>query len=105
MARENDKIGLEHSTLLTARAVTALKEAQTRTLSIGDAWMFPAVRGPAGCLTSHAANHISSAPRPNHRVTQRRAVTVGTHLGAGLPQASAGATQRPSWPLAGGKAG
>ena len=63
--------GWSTRTLLTARAVTALKEAQTRTLSIGDAWMFPAVRGPAGCLTSHAANHISSAPRPNHRVTRR----------------------------------
>jgi integrase len=55
---ENDKIGLEHRTPLTEQAVTALKAAQARTLSIGDAWVFPSTRKSSACLSEHGANHI-----------------------------------------------
>lgn len=37
---ENDKIGFEHVTPLTAEAVTALKAACKASASIGDAWVF-----------------------------------------------------------------
>ena len=55
---ENDKIGLEHRTFLTDDALTALKEAQTRSMAIGDAWVFPSPRDSKHCLTHNAANHI-----------------------------------------------
>jgi integrase len=40
---ENDKIGFEHTTALTADAVAALKTARTPQAVLADAWVFPAV--------------------------------------------------------------
>lgn len=42
---ENDKIGLEHTTPLTDEAAAALARERTRQGAIGDAWVFPALRG------------------------------------------------------------
>lgn len=38
---ENDKIGFEHATPLTAEAVAELRAARRDTPGIGDAWLFP----------------------------------------------------------------
>jgi integrase len=41
---ENDKIGFEHTTALTADAVQVLGAARSRAAAMGDAWVFPAAR-------------------------------------------------------------
>lgn len=41
----NDKIGLEHTTPLTGEAVAVLAKERARQGAIGDAWVFPALRG------------------------------------------------------------
>jgi integrase len=55
---ENDKIGLEQLTPLTAACVVALRGARAESLRIGDSWVFPSPRNPAVCLSSHGANHV-----------------------------------------------
>ncbi|MGE3617165.1 MAG: tyrosine-type recombinase/integrase [Gemmatimonadales bacterium] len=50
---ENDKIGFEHVTPLTADAVTALKAARKASASIGDAWVFPSPEDAAEPVSRH----------------------------------------------------
>jgi len=50
---ENDKIGFEHVTPLTAEAVTALKAARKASASIGDAWVFPSPEDAAEPVSRH----------------------------------------------------
>ena len=42
---ENDKIGFEHVTPLTAKALKALKRVWKERPMIGEAWLFPAPEG------------------------------------------------------------
>lgn len=52
---ENDKIGLEHSTPLSAVAVEALQSAQRARAHIGDGWVFPAPGDAEKAVTRHLA--------------------------------------------------
>jgi integrase len=44
---ENDKIGFEHTTPLTSKAVQALQRARNELRVIGEAWLFPAPGDPS----------------------------------------------------------
>jgi integrase len=43
----SDKLGVEHTTPLTAQAVAALSRERVRTQAIGDAWVFPSPKNSA----------------------------------------------------------
>ena len=45
--RENDKIGFEHETPLTAEALQTLKAVRRSRPALGEAWIFPS-SGPSG---------------------------------------------------------
>jgi integrase len=50
---ENDKIGFEHVTPLTERAVAALNRARKAQGAIGDSWVFPAPKDPSQPVSRH----------------------------------------------------
>ena len=50
---ENDKIGFEHETPLTAEAVAALEAARRVRPAVGDAWLFPAPGRQGGPMSRH----------------------------------------------------
>lgn len=54
---ESDKIGLEHTTLLTSEACAALRAERARHPAIGDRWIFPAPANPALPVSRDRVRH------------------------------------------------
>lgn len=52
---QHDKIGLEHETPMSAAAKTVLWEARQQEAAIGDGWLFPAPKDPAGPVSRFLA--------------------------------------------------
>src|SRR6185437_12254248 len=50
---EHDKIGFEHETPLTEAAISALEQARTHELRIGDAWVLPSPTDPEEPCSRH----------------------------------------------------
>ena len=52
---ENDKIGFEHTQLVSAECLSALRDARRALPAIGDAWVFPAPGNAARPISRHLA--------------------------------------------------
>jgi integrase len=51
--KQNDKLGREHETELTARAISALREARSQDPGVGDRWVLPAPGNGAKPVSRH----------------------------------------------------